>query len=51
MTNYPQLESLWLQSSLTFKCRMGLGGGKCATQMKRGRVLVGGSNPCFLAMA
>lgn len=39
MTNYPQLESLRLRSSLTFKCWMG--GGKCTTLMKRDRDLVG----------
>ena len=46
MTNYPQLESLWLQSSLTFKCWMGVGG-KCTTRRKWDRDWVGAPGPVF----
>lgn len=48
MTNYPQLESLWLQSSLTFKCWMGVGG-KCTTRRKRDRDWVGAPDPVSYA--
>lgn len=48
MTNYPQLESLWLQSSLTFKCWMG-GWGEMYHTKETGSRLggVGAPGPVF----